>query len=158
MANYLANLDSIRELFSLNTNSDSTYFGAVLDPKEISNLERIYPENAEELLSSMLGKIDNFLDRKTRLLDYMLAIYGESFEQEKHRSFNYYHTPEELERDIILNKVRLLNRIEYLSGHRSAAGNLLSSQFRRANQIKRGKKRGCENSLFWVCSIELVCF
>ena len=56
MANYLANLDSIRELFSLNTNSDSTYFGAVLDPKEISNLERIYPENAKELLSNMLGK------------------------------------------------------------------------------------------------------
>ena len=147
MANYLANLDSIRELFSLNTNSDSTYFGAVLDPKEISNLERIYPENAEELLSSMLGKIDNFLDRKTRLLDYMLAIYGESFEQEKHRSFNYYHTPEELERDIVLNKVRLLNRIKYLSGHRSAAGNLMSSQFRKANHTKKGNKIECENSI-----------
>ena len=147
MANYLANLDSIRELFSLDTNSDSTYFSAVLDPAEISNLERIYPENAEELLGSILEKIDNFLDRKTRLLDYMLALYGENFEQEKHRSFNYYHTPEELERDIILNKVRLLNRIEYLSGHRSAAGNILSSQFRKTHQIKEDKKNGFVRSV-----------
>jgi len=147
MANYLANLDSIRELFSLDTNSDSTYFSTVLDPEEISNLQRIYPENAEELLGSILEKVDNFLDRKTRLLDYMLALYGENYEQEKHRSFNYYHTPEELEKDIILNKVRLLNRIEYLSGHRSAAGNMLSSQFRKAHQIKDSKKSECVNSV-----------
>ena len=26
-------------------------------------------------------------------------------------------------------------------------GNLLSSQFRRANQIRKGEKRGCENSV-----------
>ena len=147
MANYLANLDSIRELFSLDTNSDSTYFSAVLDPEEISNLQRIYPENAEELLGSILEKVDNFLDRKTRLLDYLLALYGENFQQEKHRSFNYYHTPEELERDIILNKVRLINRIEYLSGHRAAAGNMLRAQFLKTHQIKAGRKSGEVDSI-----------
>lgn len=126
MSNYLANLSSIRQLFSVKGNEKSTYYSGVLSNQEISSLERVYPENAATLLDDMLGKIDDFVNRKSRLLDYLLALYGEAFNQDHARNFNFYQSGQELERSIIFNKVRLLNRIKYLSGDRAAAVNLLN--------------------------------
>lgn len=123
MSNYLANLGSIKQLFSIRGKEKTTYSGGVLSNDEISSLEQVYPENAESILSDILGKIDDFVSRKSRLLDYLLALYGEEFSQNQLRNFNYYHSGEELERTIVLNKIRLLNRIKYASGDRAAAIN-----------------------------------
>jgi hypothetical protein len=125
MANYLANLGSIRQLFSIKDNGNASYFSGVLSNKEISNLDRVYPKNAEVVLDDMLGKIDDFVNRKSRLLDYLLAMYGEEFSQDSLRSFNYYHSDKQLERNIIFNKIRLLNRIKYASGDRAGGVNVL---------------------------------
>ncbi len=130
MANYLANLGSIRQLFSIRENGNSSYFSGVLSNKEISSLDRVYPANAEVVLDDMLGKIDDFVNRKSRLLDYLLAMYGEEFGQDSLRNFNYYHTEKQLESNIIFNKIRLLNRIKYASGDRAGGVNIL-----RANSV-----------------------
>lgn len=126
MSNYLANLGSIKRLFSVRGNENSSYSSGVLSAQEISSLGQVYPEDAAGLLDNILGKIDNFVNRKSRLLDYLLALYGEEFNQEHLRNFNYYQTGQELQRSIILNKIRLLNRVKFLSGDRGAAVNLLS--------------------------------
>lgn len=127
MSNYLANLGSIRQLFSINGHEKSTYSPGVLSGDDISSLERIYPKDAEEILTGILHKIDDFVNRKSRLLDYLLALYGESFDQAHLRAFNYYHSDEELERFILFNKVRLLNRIKFASGDRGSAQNMYAT-------------------------------
>ncbi len=126
MSNYLANLGSIRRLFSVKGNEDSSYTAGVLNNDEISSLGRVYPDDAANLLDDILGKIDNFVSRKSRLLDYLLALYGEEFSQDHLRNFNFYQNDSELQRSIILNKIRLLNRVKFLSGDRGGAVNLLS--------------------------------
>lgn len=128
MSNYLANLGSIRQIFSVKSDGESTYYSGVLNNKEISSLDKVYPTNAETILDNILGKIDNFVNRKSRLLDYLLALYGEEFSQDQLRNFNYYYSSEELERFIIVNKIRLLNRIKFASGDRGAAANIATSR------------------------------
>lgn len=123
MSNYLANLDAIGQIFSIDGHEKSSYHSGVLSKKEISSLQRIYPENAEEILDEILSRIDNFVDRKSRVLDYLLALYGEEFRQDQLRGLNYYYSDAELERHIILNKIRLLNRIKFASGDRGGAYN-----------------------------------
>ena len=127
MSNYLANLGSIRQLFSVNGREKSTYSPGVLSGDDISNLDRIYPKDAEEILKGILSKVDNYVNRKSRLLDYLLALYGESFDQAHFRAFNYYHSDEELEKFILFNKVRLLNRIKFASGDRGSAQNMYAT-------------------------------
>ncbi len=124
MSNYLANLDSIGQIFSIAEYDEATYYSGVLSDAEISSLDRIYPENAKEVIDDILSQIDDFIDRKSRMLDYLLALYGEEFRQDQLRGVNYYHNAEELERNIIFNKIRLLNRIKYASGDRAAAVNI----------------------------------
>lgn len=129
MANYLANLDSIRQLFSIEIREEATYRSGVLRADEISSLEQVYPANAEQVLDTILERIDDFIGRKSRLLDYLLGLYGEQFKQDQLRNLDCYHTPAELERHIILNKIRLLNRIKYASGDRAAAANINSPNY-----------------------------
>lgn len=126
MSNYLANLGSIRQLFSVRFKEESTYFKGILDSNEIRDLDAVYPENAAEILDEILGKLDDFVGRKGRLLDYLLALYGEEFNQEHLQGSNYYLSDEELKRSIILNKIRLLNRIKFASGDRAAAMNVFA--------------------------------
>ena len=123
MANYLANLDSLDQIYSVQNPNGPTYFTNVLDEKEISDLQKIYPKNAKEILDNSLGKIDDFLDRKSRVLDYLLALYGEEFGQQTLTTLNYYFSSDELARQTILNKIRLLNRIKFASGDRGGAQN-----------------------------------
>lgn len=124
MANYLANLGSIRQLFSIDGQDRLSYFSGVLEADEISSLEQVYPDDATRVLDAILAKVDNFINRKSRLLDYLLALYGEEFQQEQLRSFDCYHSHDELNRQIIVNKIRLLNRIRFAGGDRGAAANL----------------------------------
>ncbi|MFN3162546.1 MAG: hypothetical protein ACE37N_03475 [Pseudohongiellaceae bacterium] len=124
MANYLANLGSIRQLFSIDGQDRLSYFAGVLQAEEISSLERVYPDNAAEILNTILSRLDDFIGRKSRLLDYLLGLYGEEFSQEQLRNLDCYHSQAELDRLVIFNKVRLLNRIKFASGDRGAAINL----------------------------------
>ncbi|MEM9903557.1 MAG: hypothetical protein AAF921_00840 [Cyanobacteria bacterium P01_D01_bin.44] len=77
LANYFAQLDHVRDLFSLNTDQIQTYFSQSIahfpGGKEI--LQATYADHRKQ--ASTDAKID--LDRKNRLLDHLIAQYGETF-------------------------------------------------------------------------------
>ena len=123
LANYLANLASIKTLFSVEREQRSTYSTAVLDPKQIADLESVYPDNPLETFGRIIEKFDNYTDRKNRLLDYLLALYGESFTQNSLRHFNYYYSKDDVEQTIIDNKIDYLQSIIKLGQDRAAAPN-----------------------------------
>ncbi|MFC1748519.1 hypothetical protein ACFL2V_06900 [Pseudomonadota bacterium] len=123
MANYLANLGAIRSLFSIDYPSDGSYATAVLTEKQIGGVNELYPQNPKEVLNDILDKFDNSYDRKSRLLDYLLALYGESFSQNSLRHFNDYYSQQEVSQIIVKNKADFLHAAIELGRDRVGAAN-----------------------------------
>lgn len=90
LANYLAQLSNIKQLFSINEDMDKTYFSQV--PLDIPGLESLVPgggggkyELFQKKLEEIVKEFDPFIDRRNRFLDHLLARFGEqTFTQFKH--------------------------------------------------------------------------
>jgi len=121
LTNYLANLDSVKTLFSVERELRSSYALKLLEPQQITGLDSIYPDSPFDVFKRVLDGFDDYQDRKNRLLDYLLALYGESFAQNSLRHFNYYYSGDEVEDVIINNKIEYLQSIIELGRDRAAA-------------------------------------
>jgi hypothetical protein len=80
MASYLAQLANLRVLFSVN-NKQNTYFNQV--PSDISNLDQFIFDQTQHFqkLEEFSQNHGNFFDRKNRLLDHLLARFGEKIDE-----------------------------------------------------------------------------
>ncbi|MFZ6658105.1 hypothetical protein [Undibacterium sp. TJN19] len=124
MANYLQSLQAIPDLYSLDAPLRKTYFSQFLGTKEIPGLDNLYTDTASADISArILLNFDQFGDRRNRVLDTLLAMYGESFPADALRRFNTYF-PEEDEQLIIDSKINYLKNLRELSANRGAAINL----------------------------------
>ena len=121
LVNFLANMDALDVLFSARTETRASYATAVLDSQQVHDLEAVYPADAARVFSEIVARFDNFNERKSRLLDYLLALYGERFNQYSLRHFNYYYSRDEVDGVIVDNKVRFLRDIVELGRDRGAA-------------------------------------
>jgi hypothetical protein len=121
MANYLANIDALKTLFSTRAGADTTYAVQALDPQQIADLKAVYPKDPGQVFRGIMGRFDNYNERKSRLLDYLLAMYGESFTQNSLRHFNYYYGKDEIEKVIVKNKIDYLESIVKLGRDPAAA-------------------------------------
>jgi hypothetical protein len=121
MANFMTNLDSIQSLFSLRTDVPTSYSVQTLTEQQVGDLSAVYPTDANNVLSRIVAGFDNYYERKGRLLDYLLALYGERFSQNSLRHFNYYCREDEVEQVIMANKVAYLESIVKLGRDRAAA-------------------------------------
>ena len=129
MANFLANLDSIKFLFSLRTDQPSSYAVQVLNDQQIGDLNAVYPTDAGGMLiDRIVAGFDKYYERKSRLLDFFLALYGERFSQNSLRHFNYYNSKDEIEQAIVANKAAYLESILELGRDRAAAPDYSASQ------------------------------
>jgi len=128
MANCTAQTAGLSNLFSCDSSSGCSYASQVLDGDQISGVEAIYPPQPADVMASLVARYDDFTDRKGRLLDYLLALYGESFSEHSLRTFNVYVTPGESDRALIENKARFLDSIAELTRDRGAAGDYLDAE------------------------------
>lgn len=86
LADYLAMLDNLRSLFSTDlAESGKTYFFQVLEEDAFPGIDDVYPRFPSGTLKRLPGFDDN-IDRTKRILDYFLALYGESFRDDISRS------------------------------------------------------------------------
>lgn len=128
MANFLANLQELPRLFSLDDQLQQSYFTQMLDDDIVPDVAEIYRDPPDLIASEIFQRLreyDKFSNRRNRILDYLLGIYGEKFKQHSLRRFNYYHTEQELKRELILNKITFLEHIVDLSRNRAAGFNYL---------------------------------
>ncbi|MCB1872059.1 MAG: hypothetical protein KDI49_08655 [Gammaproteobacteria bacterium] len=121
IADTAADLAHLSSLYSLDDGDKSTYASQLLDRSQVSGLDGIYPAQAAEVVASAVARYDNFYERKGRLLDYLLALYGESFHQSSLRAFNSYALPGEREPALVEYKARFLRAIAQLTRDRGAA-------------------------------------
>lgn len=124
MANFLQDIQSLPRLFSLDENLKRTYFHQVLDDDVVPDVEAVYQGDLESLdtqLEAVLSGFDNFEDRRNRVLDYLLALHGEKFNQNSLRVF----FPDDLDTEKlkIRNKLAYLKVIRDISKNRGAAEN-----------------------------------
>ena len=124
MANYLASLQGVRQLYSLDENLQESYFAQFLQAPHIPNIELLYTEQANpQQIKQILQTQDNFSDRRNRVLDTLLAIYGEDFPSEGMRRFNVYNQ-EDSAQQAIRGKIKLLKALCFLSSNRGGAFDL----------------------------------
>jgi hypothetical protein len=123
MANYLQNLHGISQLFSIDDALQKTYFSQYLDNRIVPEIERLYensPMDAGQAAMAIVSHRDNFSDRRSRVLDTLLAMYGEDFAQESLALYNYYHA-EDAEHWLIEKKINYLKNLPNISRNRTSA-------------------------------------
>ena len=126
MTNYLANLNGIRDLYSIDKTHRNTYSYMALDDRQITDVRDFYPDPDDpdswgKVLDSIMHEFDHYHERKSRLLDYLLALYGESFSQNSLRHFDYYYQGREMAEKIIDNKIEYLVSVVELGRDRAKA-------------------------------------
>lgn len=122
MANFLQNMQEIPRFFSLDERLKQSYFYQVLRNDTVPNIEGVYLNGVATMdssLSRLVAGFDNYGDRRNRVLDYLLGIYGERFSQNSLHHFFPEGVDSEEER--IGNKIAYLRNIVDISRNRAAA-------------------------------------
>lgn len=141
LANMLAHIQNLQQLFSLNEQPNHSYFAQYLDNHNIPNFAGLYADNTIGLteIQAIQARHDPATDRKSRALDTLLAIYGEEFSQEALLHFNYYHQ-EQPDYWAIDNKIRYLLHLVEISNNRSGAFDTSEPHWQSSNLSSLHKK------------------
>jgi hypothetical protein len=122
MANYLENLQAIPQVFSID-DVQQTYFSQMLDNRALPDIENLYvdtPAPIGVMLARIVARIDKPEDRRSRLIDVLLAMYGEQFSQSSLRRFIDYEDRHAM-RSVVDNKLTFLRHIATLTRDRATA-------------------------------------
>ena len=124
MANYVSGLANLGHLFSLQHKVPRTYFPQLITDQMLPDIVALYtaePQDIARQLDAIRQSTDPHEDRRDRVLDVMLALYGERYKQQMLRKFNVYFTTELQFRTWLLrNKRAFLVRIAALGKQRAA--------------------------------------
>lgn len=133
MADFLAGLNNLRQLYSATPDPEKTYFSQLLDETAFPGIDGL---NARSIGKSKAnynaGVLDGFLktyphdDRAKRLLDYLLALYGERFQDDCLRRSAKAESEEEQEA-LVQGRIAYLDEIAALTRDRGAAADLLKA-------------------------------
>lgn len=118
MANFSSNINTLKNLFSIDKHNTQTYQFYTFDSKSLPGVEAIYPKSPEKTFDEILASFDHFYDRKDRVLDYLLALYGETLDQKILRQFNVYYGQRALEAHLLDNKYQYLTSVVSLGRDR----------------------------------------
>jgi hypothetical protein len=114
-----AQLQHLRELFSVNGGSRQSRWWQMLDEQTLPGLEALYTEPPAQIRQAVYEPFDHSPRRKSRVLDHLLALHGETYVQNSMRQFCGHLAPEEVEALLLQNKAAYLSDIVALGRHRA---------------------------------------
>jgi len=159
MANFGANLAGIRQLFSLDITQQKSYHFQLIDGQTVKGINQLYPESPAMTFEQILAKFDPFLERKSRLLDYLLALYGESYQLESIAQFNYYGNAQTLAPLLLKYKKNFLKSIVQLGKDRGGAYDYTRTSQGQNNQggfyTRLAFHLGMNNNIGWATTESL---
>jgi len=137
MAHSAAQIEHLRDLFSANDMRGPSYWWNMLDSSTIPGLDALYLPRAGAPTASLDAKLDADTvraqvqakvygtrdpqaERKSRALDHLLALQGETYSQNSMRQFCDYLSPAELDTALLDNKAAFLKDIVSLTRERGA--------------------------------------
>ncbi|MDF2177185.1 hypothetical protein P2G88_02865 [Aliiglaciecola sp. CAU 1673] len=119
LSDALAQLSHLPSLFSPQS-LEQSYYNHALKDEQFAGLSELVQQDYAEDLGALTARLDNHIARKHRLLDYLLALYGESFNQHSLRHYDYQGKIHAATRQLH-NKVRFLADIVQLGRDRIGA-------------------------------------
>lgn len=152
LANYLSQLSHFKDIFSLNKNIEQSYYTQIL--KDVPNAEDLFlkaegnisdaylelndiPKDYFQGLEMLSNLFDNFIDRRNRFLDFLLATHGENFSQYSLQQFNFYFSEEDFNKHLINCKTALLQNLGELNYNRQVGYDYLSPDNNRLSGLEQ---------------------
>jgi len=105
-----AQMQHLRQLFSIERDPIESYWWEPLDATHVPGLAGVGAEPADGTARALAGE-DNVLDRRSRVLDLLLALHGESCDQHSIQRFGVYYETDAWQRHLYACKRRFLQRI-----------------------------------------------
>ena len=121
LANTGAQLVHIRDLFTVDRATRRSYWRHVLNEDDVEGVRAVQAAPPGTILRKVYVPFDHAADRRSRALDHLLALYGETCTQNTLRQFLDFLDSRELARTLLLNKAEYL-RWTVLLGRDRAAG------------------------------------
>ncbi|RNM04647.1 hypothetical protein [Dickeya undicola] len=132
MANFCANLANLRDLFSPATDAGRSYVFNLLNDEQFRGVNLLYPDDdAAAHFHHLLAGIDHYPDRKGRLLDYLLALYGETLDT---RLWRQPGDDDEQDHPALAYRRRFMQAIDRLTRDRAAGFNTQQPMTERENR------------------------
>lgn len=138
LLNFCASCNNIKRLFSSDEELKQSYFVQNADNAFIEGIEEIYKEplvsGTKQKIDAINNTYDNFYERRNRILDYLLSLYGEKL---THKSLINFIEPANgttVQQTIIDSKIHLLKNIVRFSKSRFSGNNYSDTNHR--NYIK----------------------
>lgn len=140
MANYLQSLQDLPHLYSLDTGLQQTYFAQFLSDAQVPDLDVLYRDGTTKAeVAAVLARYDPYCERRHRVLDSLLAMYGETFPTDSLRRFNHYRV-QDGEQWLIECKIACLAHLCELSARRGMAQNVAAPYWQGGNAASLQKK------------------
>ena len=145
MANHVTQLSNIRQLFSIDLDTTKTFFGQV--PTDVPDLKKIIGDNIESykhFLNDSLETKNEYFTRKNRILDHLMARFGETFDTNLLGKFfklqNENCSEEEVNNFMLSTKIKFVKNLVSLGYNRPRS-------FDYTSKDKRHSISGIENRL-----------
>lgn len=113
-------LQHLRDLFSADESSQRTYWWHMLDEAAMPDIESLYARDPDLIEQEVYTPLDHYTERKSRVLDHLLALLGQTCPQRSLRQFADFYSPHELDRALLDNKIAFLHEVLAFSRHRAA--------------------------------------
>lgn len=121
IAHSAAQLAHLRELFAVDSGERRSYWWQMVDEPSVPGIrDQLYTAPPPRIEERVYEPVDDFLERKGRLMDYLLSLHGETYAQNSLRQFASGHTASELEALLFENKAAVLKDIIAFSRDRAA--------------------------------------
>jgi len=129
LADYLEQLSHVKDLFSLDTGINKTYYAHLFDDSQISDIinipgttDHIYDISLPEL-QAISESQNTFLDRRNRFLDHLMARFGESFNDYALMLYSFTSSKKIADEILINDKIAFIKDIPFASSNRARAYN-----------------------------------
>lgn len=115
-----AQLAHLPQLFSAGDGSARSQWWQMLDERTLPGLTALYTQPPEQVQREVYEPFDAAPGRKSRVLDHLLALYGESLPQDSLRQFCGHLTAAELDARLLRDKAAWLADVVTLARDRAA--------------------------------------
>ncbi len=138
MVNFLSQIKNLPTFLSPDPGTHASYFSEPHNtvPNLKGLLKDAWEENLEihdKELKKIVSRYDDYYDRRNRLLDFILSMYGENFSQKTLMQFNYYFTNKELPIVLCENKEFMLKHLVHMNRYKARSFNYLKKSWNTQN-------------------------
>lgn len=111
----------LRELYEIARKPKASYAWQVLGDEHVPGLDALYTMDREQVRDNVFAPADDALERRGRVLDHLLSLYGEGCWQGSIRPFGWYFSAEAWRLHLFEQKRLMLARIATLTRDRQGA-------------------------------------